>query len=289
VQPVSSALFEQHLFSKQTFDPAGVIVACDDERPIGFVHGGFGPNDAGNGLDYSLGVTLMLRVIPEFESPELSRDLLAASEAYLRGRGATVLYGGGMKPLDPFYLGLYGGSELSGVLGSDTRLNEVFQQNGYEVATEAVVLHHELARSRPSFSREQRLLGRETQFDQNYNPRAENWWEVNRLGEIDRQHFRLTPRRTHETLAIVEFWDIEPLASSWGLRVAGVRDLYVDPQQRRRKLASYLLSECFKLLRKKGVSLIEAHVMKQNDAAMNLYRGLDFTPVDTGIVYRKPG
>lgn len=289
VQPVSSALLEQCVFSKQFFAPDGLVVATHEGRPAGFAHASFGPTAAGDALDYSLGTTQMLMAHPEFESPELPRVLLQGSEAYLRSRGAEVIYGGSMRPLNAFYLGLYGGSELSGVLQSDPELNQVFIENGYDVAARAVVLHLELARVRPGVSREQRMLRRETQFEQDYNPPAEDWWEATRLGDIDRQRFRLTPSKANETLASVDFWDIEPLASSWGIRTSGMLSLHVHSEHRRRKMASYLLGEAFKMLRKRGVSLIECHVMADNHAAISLYRGMGFTQVDAGTVYRKPG
>lgn len=289
VQPVTSALLEQMVFSKQTFDPEGMIVASRNDRIVGFAHGAFGPTEDGADIDYSMGATQMLMTLPTSRTPELVSDLLGACEEYLRSRGAKVLYGGGMRPLDGFYLGLYGGSELSGVLDSDRLTTEAFESNGYEVACRAMVMHHELSRYRPAVSREQRLLKRETQFQQNFSPTVDNWWDANRLADAERQVFRLTPRRTYETLARVEFWDIEPLATRWGIRTAGLRDLYVAPDQRRRKLASYLLGEAFKTLRKRGVALLEAHVMADNEPALNLYRGLDFTQVDRGVVFRKPG
>lgn len=289
VQPMSPAVLEQCLFGKQTFDPEGFRIATRDGQPVGFAHASFGPNEEGDDFDYSLGVTQMVMMHPEYKSPELASSLLEDSEAYLRGHGARVLYGGGMEPLNAFYLGLYGGSELSGVLGTDEAFNRVFQQGGYEVAADAVVLHLELARFRPAVSREQRMLKRETCFDQNYCPAPSTWWEANRLGDVDRQRFRLTKRNSHEVMASVDFWDIEPLASSWGIRTSGMRNLYVHAEHRRKRLASYLLAEAFKLLRKRGVSLVEAHVLRDNEAALSLYRGIGFTEVDTGTVYRKPG
>ncbi|MCA9242181.1 MAG: GNAT family N-acetyltransferase, partial [Planctomycetales bacterium] len=258
-------------------------------RPIGFVHAGFGPNEAGDGLDCSTGVTQMLMVRPSAESPELTQALLHASEDYLRSRGAKVLYGGGMHPLDPFYLGLYGGSELSGVLGSDERLNEVFQQSDYDVAARAIVLHLELARLKPIVSREVRTLRRDIVFNQNFAPQEDCWWDTVQLGEFERQEFTLTSKKSPDALARVQFWDIEPLASSWGIRTSGITDLGVAPEHRRKKLATYLLTESFKVMRKRGVSIVEAHAMQENEPALNLYRSLGFTQVDAGTVYRKRG
>lgn len=289
MQPMTPAVLELCVFSKQTFDPEGLIVACEDEQPIGFVHAAFGPNEAGDDLDYSTGVTQMLMVRPSAQSPELTQALLHAGEDYLRSRGAKVLYGGGIHPLDPFYLGLYGGSELSGVLGSDERLNQVFQQSDYDVSSRAVVLHLELARLKPVVSREVRNHRRDMVFNQNFAPTEHNWWDTVQLGELERQEFSLTSRKSSDKLASVEFWDIEPLASSWGIRTSGIRSLRVDPDHRRKKLATYLLTESVKVMRKRGVSIVEVHAMQENEPAIDLYRSLGFTQVDTGTVYRKRG
>ena len=113
-RPIS---FEQLVFSKPYFDCAGLILAFDDGRPVGFAHAGFGPNENDSGISTDLGTTCLMMLEPGCSEAEVSAGLLERSEDYLRGRGAKVLYGGGMSPLNPFYLGLYGGSELPGVLG----------------------------------------------------------------------------------------------------------------------------------------------------------------------------
>ena len=101
------------------FDRHGLIVATRDGLPVGFVHAGFGPNEDGTGLDTSMGTTHLLMMRSGYEDPHLADELLAASEDYLRSQGASVLYVGGIKPLNSFYLGLYGGSEIPGVLQSN--------------------------------------------------------------------------------------------------------------------------------------------------------------------------
>lgn len=289
VQPMSSSVLEQFVFAKQYFEADGLVVATRDGEPMGFAHGGFGPDETGRRLSHEMGATQMLMVHGDLDEPALADELLGHCEEYLRSRGARVLYGGGMRPLDAFYLGLYGGSEVSGVLESDRLTNEVFRRNGYEVAAEALVMQRDLARFRPPVTREQRAVRREVNLEYNYAPRPANWWEACRYCNLERQRFRLTRRRAAEPLASVDFWDMEPLAASWGIRTAGVLNLEVHPEHRRRKFATYLLCEAFRELQKRGASMLEAHVMADNQPAIALYKGLDFKTVDTGRVYRKPG
>src|SRR5262249_3591957 len=103
------------------FEAAGLVVAERDGRIVGFAHAGFGPEwpvDATRPLDLSfeLGTIAMLLVEPGFEDAEVVDGLLEAAEGYLRDRGAKVLYAGSLFPLNPFYWGIYGGSEGAGVL-----------------------------------------------------------------------------------------------------------------------------------------------------------------------------
>ena len=65
------------------------------------------------------GVLSLIAVRPSHRRQGIGTGLLLRCEAYLRSAGATTLGAGRMFPHNPFYFGLYGGSEASGVLESD--------------------------------------------------------------------------------------------------------------------------------------------------------------------------
>ena len=287
MQPVTPALLELCVFSKPYFDHNGLIVAIDENKPVGFVHASFGPNEAQSELSTDLGTTQMLMVRPELRGTDLPRELLVQSENYLRDRGAKVLYAGGIRPLDGFYLGLYGGSELPGVLASDRVLTEAALQLGYQEMTRVVILHRDLVRFRPPITREQRALRRDTSFQLEYLPTTTTWWEACTLGQLERWTFTLTRRQDKALLAEVWFWDVEPLATSWGLRTAGMVGLYVSPTARRQGCATFLLSEAFNELNRRGYAMAEAQVMADNAEALAFYDRLGFVAVEQGHVYRK--
>ena len=123
---VDVEIFEQFVLAKTYFDPEGLILACDGDRVLGFAHASFGANDAEDGISTELGTTALLMVRPDCDEAQVAAGLLEQSEAYLRRRGAKVIYGGGIRPLNGFYLGLYGGSELPGVPESDTVAQQAF-------------------------------------------------------------------------------------------------------------------------------------------------------------------
>ena len=209
VQPMTSALLEQCVFSKQHFDPNGVIVATQNNQPVGFAHAGFGPNDEGDSLENQIGVTycvLLHRDIVADEAKALEDSLLERSEAYLTKNGAKVLYGGGIQPLNGFYLGLYGGSELPGVLDSDSDQQEIFLRNNYKAIDRVVVLHKDLATFKPTVSRQQRECNRRCEIEALPDPLTETWWEACTEGCFDRMAYQLTVKGTDKPAAVARFW-----------------------------------------------------------------------------------
>jgi ribosomal protein S18 acetylase RimI-like enzyme len=287
LQPISAPMLEFGVFSKAHFDRNGLIVACKDDQIVGFVHAGFGPNEDGTGLDKAMGTTHMLMVRAGYETEELTDALLGASEEYLKNSGSTVIYAGGVKPLNSFYLGLYGGSEIPGVLGTNTVLREACLRRGYVEAAQVSILQCDLARYRPSVSRKVRQVGRASRFEEIVDPRSTTWWEACVWGAQQRDRFSLMDKASGERLAVASFWDVQPLSASWGICTAGLFDLYVEPEHRREGYASFLLGEAFRLLRRRGVVTVEAQTMLTNEPALAFYQSLGFVEVDRGYVFRK--
>lgn len=288
MQPVTPTLLEQLIFSKPYFDPEGLIVLLSDKRPIGFVHAGFGANDDQSQISTDIGTTyqLMLRA-DRRNNHALADALLKCSEEYLHNRGAKVIYAGGIRPLNGFYLGLYGGSELPGVLANDQAFHETCLRNGYREIDRVVVSLLQLADFRPPITRNLRQLRREMALREYPSPPIRSWWEACTTGAFERIRFGLNRVGSDDTAADVWFWDIEPLSTSWNAPAAGMFDLEVPNDQRRKGLATFLLAEAFERLRTRGVVLVEAQTMQQNTPALALYEKLGFQKVDEGVVYRK--
>lgn len=287
MQPMSADLFEQFVLAKPYFDNQGLIVAIDDGRPVGFVHAAFGPCEAEKGLSHAFGVTCLVLVRQDYQRRGIGAQLLARSEAYLRSQGAQVLYAGGIAPLNGFYLGLYGGSELPGVLDSDSEAQRLFLSQGYREIDRTHVLHRELTGFRPLVNREQMQIRRRAAIQAICDPAPHTWWEACAWSLLARTRFELSLRDAPGTAASATFWSIQPLAKSWGVNAAGLVELEVAEQHRRQGIATFLLGEAFRQLQAQGVSLIEAQTMQSNTAAHKLYDKLGFKLVDQGAVYRK--
>jgi ribosomal protein S18 acetylase RimI-like enzyme len=286
-QPASVDLFEQIVLAKPYFENDGLILACDDRRALGFVHAGFGASEDAGTLNRRFGVTCLLLVRPENQQSDIGPGLLISSEAYLRSRGTEVLYAGGIRPLDPFYRGLYGGSEMPGVLTSDTFAHGVYRAAGYREVDRVIVLDRELAGFRVPMDRTQMQIRRTSVVQDNCDAPPRNWWEACALEHFQILSFELCERDNPRPVASARFWLLEPFAAGWGVQAAGLFDLQVAPERRRAGLASFLLGDAFRRLMAQGIGLVEVQTMAGNSAALGLYGKLGFREVEQGVAYRK--
>lgn len=286
-QPMSAMLWEHEVLAKPYFDRQGLIVALDDGVPVGFVHAAFGPNHDRSGLSTEAGVTCLLMVKPERWQTRLPADLLAQSETYLRGRGAKVLYAGGSRFLNPFYLGLYGGAELQGVLDAESAAQQLYRDSGYVEAERYRVFHLELDRFRPAVSRQQMQVQRRSMVAVTEDPPARSWWEACTWGGLAHTQFQLQLRDGGPSPASVTFWSMESLSRNWGLPAVGLIDLQVAESQRRQGLATCLVSEGCRRMQALGFSLVVAQARHTDTATIGFLQRMGFVEGDGGILFRK--
>jgi GNAT superfamily N-acetyltransferase len=236
-----------------------------------------------------MGTTVLLLVVSHPEEQAIAAELLTRSEAYLRCRGAKVLYGGGIRPLNPFYVGLYGGSELPGILDSEPQTQALFREHGYREIDRTIVLHRELMGFRPPVDRQQMQIRRNTDVEVLDDPRPRTWWEACIMSPFDRTVFQLRPRGGAAAVASATFWIMEPFAAARGVRTSGLIDVQVEPAERKKGLATYLVAESLRQLSEQGFAQAEVQTMQANTAALRMYRKLGFQQVDSGAVFRKEG
>ena len=286
-QPVSVDLFEQSVFGKPHFDYDGLILAFEGDRPVGFAHAAFGPNATQDGIAVDKGVICLVMVRPDCRQAEVAAGLLERCETYLRRRGARVLYGGAAKPLDPFYLGLYGGSGLPGVLSSDGVASDLFASRGYREEDRTLLFRLALGPFRTPVDRRHVQLRRQMVVHVNPDPPARSWWEACVTADFDLTRFEVTRRGAEPVLARATFRGMQPTINSTPGRVAGLLDLDVAAAHRRSGLASFLLVESFRQLARQGITAVEAQAHRANPASVAVCRKLGMEEIAQGIVFRK--
>ncbi len=285
-QPASVDLLEQLVFAKLYFDYPGLILAWENGRPVGFVHAGFGPNEQYTSVHKDYGVICLLMVLPTCRQMEVAEGLLQQAERYLTSQGAKVIYGGGVWPLCPFYLGLYGGSKLPGVLLSNHLAQQLYASHGYRVVDETVILECSVKGFRVPVHPKLVQLRRSVQVRTLVDPPRRSWWEACLLANFTQMVFQLVPKQGGDPLAWAMLRDMEPEGAST-LRAVGLLELEVLPAYRRQGLATFLLLEVFRYLQRLGVETLQTQTMARNQAALNLYQKLGFQQTNQGRVFRK--
>lgn len=281
------ALLEGHVFAKPYFDPAGLAIAHDGGRVVGFAHAGFGPNADESGLAVENGVVALVAVAPAHQRQGVGSALLRRAEDYLRGRGARVLYAGSTTDWNPFYQGLYGGSESAGFLVSDPAAAPFLSRHGYRPWRTYPVLQRRLGGS--AAVADGRFAGLRRRFELRVAPRrgTTTWWRECVLGPLELIDFLLEEKVTGKLAARASVWEMESFGRLWNEAAVGLVELEVRPDLRRQGLARFLLAQMFRYLQDQYFSIVEAQVAEEDEPSTKLFRGAGFAQVDTGHIYRK--
>ena len=304
-RPLSMALLEQHILGRPYFDRRGLLLAFDDDQPVGFAHAAFGPNQNHTDIDSSVGVVCMMMVLPEYEHRHAAgMQLLNACERYLIERGATLIYGGAVRPAAPFYMGLYGGSEPIGVFESDTLAIELYRNSGYETINKTLLFRISLKDYKIPFLPKTAIWRRKITLTRTDLPTPEHWWEACMMCHFIwleiQGHLPNDPKPVGSVVVrvtdSVEMPDFKPPSpdpndSRIFLRrrsyAAGLMNINVRDDCCNKGLATYLFSEMLRDAQKKGVTTFEAHAAEENLPLVALLRSMRWNVAECGEVFRK--
>ncbi|MGI9518009.1 MAG: GNAT family N-acetyltransferase [Pirellulaceae bacterium] len=276
--------FERSILSKPFFDPAGLIMALRDEEAVGFAHCGFGPNEDRTDLNYERGIICLLLTTSSPDRLEICSQLIERAEQYLVSRGSKTILTGTDFPFSPFYLGLYGGSNVPGILRANEATIQVFESRGYNQLSRILIMQRSLHDFRAVMDRQQTTVRRSFRIEQDQDPLAADWWEACTLGNTNRCVFNLIDRKTNENHGNISYWDMEPLARNWGVRAMGLFSLKIESQARQAGLGTFLVGESLRHMQQQAINLVEAQVADDNLAAVNLFEKMGFEANDFGIV-----
>jgi ribosomal protein S18 acetylase RimI-like enzyme len=292
VIPLRTHELDTHALGTVNFEAGGLIVAEKDGRIVGFAHAGFGPELPVEAtqpyeLCHELGTVAMLAIEPTLEDPELVAGLIAAAETYLRAQGAKVLYAGSLFPVNPFYWGLYGGSEGSGVLSGHHDFHKVVQERGYEPISRTILLEADVAVAEPRDPRAA-VIRRQTQVEFIDDALPAHWWQNLALGDFQLMTVRLLQKADGTSIAWAQAWDMGWFGRNDGRGRIGLINLEVAREERRKGYGRFIASEILRRARENLISAVCVTTSADNQAALALYTSLGFRPVDEGTVYRLP-
>ncbi len=286
---LTSDAFEHLNFSQGYFDKDGLILAVDTETQqiVGMGHAGFGPNRQGDQLSPDIGVICILVVHPDYRRRGVGREHVRRLEGFLTDSGAKTILAGPAEPFDPFFVGLYGGSQPSGFLDSDPDARPFFEALGYEAVESFVIFQRDLRSGREPMNFRMVNIRRKTELVLAENEPLPTWWWATRFGRLDTLRFQLITKDDKTPLAAVTILGLDLFYPRWRERVIGLIDLTVPEEHRRQGYGQALLLEIAKRLREELVDRLEAHISLSNEPAQEVFKSAGFNQVDQGTVYRK--
>jgi ribosomal protein S18 acetylase RimI-like enzyme len=282
-----AVLLERSVFSKPYFDPNGLIVAVEEGQVAGFAHGGFGANPRETLLARGSGVVCVVAVWPQFRRRGIGTELLRRTEAYLKEKGAGEIYAGAASSLSPFYFGLYGGSEMRGVLDSDPGAGAFLQKRGYKPWESSLVLQRSLDRAIEV--PDPRFASLRKRFDARIVPRISigTWWQECVIGLVEPVEFRLEEKQSSKPVARAIAWEMEALSSTWNLPSVGILEFQVREEVRRQGVGKFLMVQILRYLQDQYFGLVEIQVPEVNKPGLGLCQTTGFQQIDVGRIYRK--
>jgi ribosomal protein S18 acetylase RimI-like enzyme len=234
-----------------------------------------------------MGTIAMLVVEPGLDDAGLVAGLIDAAQIYLRSRGAKVLYAGGLFPINPFYWGLYGGSEGAGVLSGHRTFHGALLERGFEPVGTTVLLEADLSVQEPRDPRAA-VIRRQTQIEFLDDSLPTDWWQNLALGDFQLMSARLLLKTDGTQVAQAQAWDMSWFGREDNLTRIGLINVEVPPAHRRKGYGRFLVSEIFRRARESLVVAVAVATSTANEPALALYASLGFQPVEQSTLYRLP-
>lgn len=276
--------FDRFILAKPYFDPAGLIMAVEGGKCLGFVHAGFVWNS-----QPKQGVIAMLMVRPDARRRGIGSELLRRGENYLKQNGAQQYFAGYSGTHCPFYLGVYGGADSPGILTSDALAGPWFQKRNYQIHHQVRVMQGDLGK--PLKAPDPRFA----YLRQRYNikartPKALADFGVEcTLGQVEPLEFFLDDKSTGEVAARTYVWEMEGFSWRWSHPSLGLVNFEVNAPLRRQGLGKFLLLHLLRHFQEQYFEIAELQLEDSNLAGYQLLTNLGFQNVDVGqVLQRKP-
>ena len=289
----SSNQLQAQILGLPMFDNRSIMLAFDDDKPVGYVHTTFAPTDDRYSFDHTTGQICFLCVDPEY--PDVSgaaAALIRAGEDYLSKQGAKKIFGGSPSPSAPFYTAFYGGGEALGILHSDQTVHNAFQETDYQIHQKTAWFHFDLRNFTPVITLEMISHYAELEIEIHEVSVAKTWWEGCMLANgiwFDATVYLVQTNRPVARLRTrISYPDTENfLAMYGGTWLASLMELRVHPDLATEDAQKYLLGEVVRYLAaQKQVVRIESHAA-EGSPLFTLLRSQSWQERDSGSVFVK--
>lgn len=285
---MTSLLVDEYVLSRPYFDRAGLWLALDDLRPIGFVHAGFAPTDDGARIDRRRGAVLTLMVEPREDASAVASRLLERAETYLRSQGAEQIFGGSPVALTPFYWGLAGGCGAIGVSDGDELLQRTLQAAGYQAQSRHRLLRRALPGFRPNWDRLYARWKRQAKVVVAHDDSTANWWEAATLTFNERLRVDVFEAPGAAPRATMRFWDLRPMSDISGVHGQGLFGLQCDDEAWNDGLVRFAWSETLETFQRQRQACVLAAAPVDDARLGPLLEQLGFREAAGSTLWMRP-
>ncbi len=283
----NSSPLERFVFAKPLFDPAGLFLAEENNRCVGFAHAALAGDTPIADVPGPVGVVCILGVRPSHQRHGVGAELLKLCENYLGQHGGKTIFAGPRWPFNPFYLGLYGGSDSPGFLTSDPKTEPFFLKHNYQVWGKTLVMQRLLDQPLKIIDPRFALI-RQHYHVRARPPRAlDGYWKECVIGCLEPLELTLEDKDTGATAARALVWEMEGFGSRWNRPSIGIMGFEVDAKIRRLGVGKFLLFQLLRQVQEQFFELAEVHLREDNQPAIQFLKSLAFEHVDTGLVFQR--
>lgn len=281
--------FEFFVFAQPFFDKEGLIVACEGDRVIGFVHAIRAVNDESTALGNSAGAIVAILVHPDFRRQGIGRELVRRGCQYLTGRGIESIELGPTTKTNGFYVGIYGGAQPQGFRNSEGAIEEFAAGTGWEPKQRYRCYQKVLTEgSRDPVNMKLIANRRKTQLDATDPANDASWWWMTRFGRMDSVQFNLVEKSSREAFANCEIFGLDLYIPKWGQRAAGLGEVRVPQKHEGNDYELSLVLEMCKYLREQLITIIDVSVSDDDVNGTRLIEAAGFEQCDQATVFSRP-
>ncbi len=115
----------------------------------------------------------------------------------------------------------------------------------------------------------------------------DSWWQESVVGLVEPVEFRLEDRNEKMPVGRATLWEMDGFSNRWSVPSAGIINLIISTEHRRRGLGKFFLGHLLRHLQEQCFGICECQFESTDTVAAGLLASLGFSQVDVGCTYNK--
>lgn len=282
-------IWDQCILSKPFFRSDSLAIAMDsNEKPVGFVHFGFGSSPGGNRISDVQALVHKLCVAPCYGEDAIAAALLQFAGNALRLQGATSCSALGSMERQAFYVGVADRDNLMGVLVRDARTQRWLAAAGFLATRPTECWELDLLSFRPPMDRIQIGIRRTCTVGRLIDEELHHsWWLSSVLGHCEQIRFNLVLRSPPKVESEILFWYPDPTLVGVDSTVVRLWMPSIPQSEESRERFVYLLAESLRQIQHDKKIAVRTFASPEQQPTVTLLQRLGFRSVDHGVVYAR--